>query len=274
MNIKIDKHLNSPTIIAALFDLDGTLLDRDEQIPDEIIKRIKYISKYIPTSIVSGRIFSSVKNYSKILGLSSPQISDNGALIFNPKNDDEIIFSKSINSDICEIIFNLLDTNNFNYFASAKGVEMTHESKFKTNKNVNIVTCFYDDVIDYISKDSYLSKSKNNIKNYYDLLLKENKISLVPSTGSSDEKYLSFMPKNVNKGIAIDYYSEYLNLDKTKIFAIGDGLNDLEMLQNVGFSVAMGNSNPDLFKVSKFLTKNFSDNGTVEALDWIIKGLE
>ena len=261
MNIKIDKHLDPPTITAALFDLDGTLLDRNEQIPDEIIKRIKYISKYIPTSIVSGRIFSSVKNYCRILDLSSLQISDNGALIFNPENDDEIIFSKSINSDICEIIFNLLDSNKFNYFASAKGVEMTQDSKFKTNINVNIITCFYDDVIDYLSKDPYL-------------LINKNKISLVPSTGSSDEKYLSFMPKNVNKGIAIDYYSEYLNLDKSNFFAIGDGLNDLEMLKNVGFSVAMGNSNSDVFKVSKFLTKNFSDNGTVEALDWIIRGLE
>lgn len=257
MNIKIDKHLDTPTITAALFDLDGTLLDREEQIPIEIIERIKYISKYIPTTIASGRIFSSVKYYSSILNLSSPQISDNGAIIFDPKKDDKIIFSRSINSKIVEIIFHLLDSNNFNYFASAKSVEMTHDSKFKTTDDVNIITCFYDDVIKYVSKDKF---------NFI------NKISLVPSTGSSDEKYLSFMPKNVNKGLAIDYYCNYLNLEKSNIFAIGDGLNDLEMLKSVGISVAMGNSNPDLFKVSKFKTKKFSDNGTIEALDWIIKG--
>tara|TARA_B110000438_G_scaffold184844_1_gene176553 strand:+ start:885 stop:1664 length:780 start_codon:yes stop_codon:yes gene_type:complete len=259
LNIKIDKHLETPAITAALFDLDGTLLDRDEQIPAEIIEKIKYISKYIPTTIASGRIFSSVKYYSTILDLSSPQISDNGAIIFDPKKDDKIIFSRSINREICEIIFNLLDSNNFEYFASAKSVEMTHGSKLKTIDNVNIITCFYDDVIKYISKDKF---------NFI------NKISLVPSTGSSDEKYLSFMPKNVNKGLAIDYYCSYLNLDKTKLFAIGDGLNDLEMLKNVGISVAMGNSNPTLFKVSKFKTNNFSNNGTIEALDWIIRGLK
>ena len=259
MNIKIDKHLDTPTITAALFDLDGTLLDREEQIPTEIIEKIKYISEYIPTTIASGRIFSSVKHYSTILDLSSPQISDNGAIIFDPKKNDKIIFSKSINKEISEIILNLLDSNSFNYFASAKSVEMTHDSKFKTIDDVNIITCFYDDVIDYVSENKF------NFKN---------KISLVPSTGSSDEKYLSFMPKDVNKGLAIDFYCKYLNLEKSKIFAIGDGLNDLEMLNGVGISVAMGNSNPDLFKVSKFITKNFSDNGTIEALDWIIRGLK
>ena len=75
MNIKIDKHLKSPKISAALFDLDGTILNQKEEIPEEIVLRIKHISKIVPTSLVSGRIFSSVYEYSKILGLTSPQIS-------------------------------------------------------------------------------------------------------------------------------------------------------------------------------------------------------
>ena len=36
MNIKIDKHLKSPKISAALFDLDGTILNQKEEIPEEI----------------------------------------------------------------------------------------------------------------------------------------------------------------------------------------------------------------------------------------------
>ena len=69
MNIKIDKHLKSPKISAALFDLDGTILNQKEEIPEEIVLRIKHISKIVPTSLVSGRIFSSVYEYSKILGI-------------------------------------------------------------------------------------------------------------------------------------------------------------------------------------------------------------
>ena len=124
--------------------------------------------------------------------------------------------------------------------------------------NVNIITCLYDDIIGYISSNSKIDISK---------------ISLVPSSGSSDEKYLSFMPKDIHKGIAIDEYCSFLNIDKSKIFAIGDGLNDIEMLSSVGYSVAMGNSVPELFQICKFSTKSFIENGTIEALDWIIEGL-
>ena len=81
------------------------------------------------------------------------------------------------------------------------------------------------------------------------------------------------MPKDIHKGIAIDEYCSFLNIDKSKIFAIGDGLNDIEMLSSVGYSVAMGNSVPELFQICKFSTKSFVENGTIEALDWIIEGL-
>ena len=86
-------------------------------------------------------------------------------------------------------------------------------------------------------------------------------------------RYYSFMPKNINKGIAIEEYSSYLGINKSKIFAIGDGLNDIEMLNKVGISVAMGNSDKEVYKASKFYTKSFDENGTILALDWIIEGL-
>ena len=257
MNIKIDNETDSPKISAALFDLDGTILNSQEIIPDDISQRIKHISNFIPTSLISGRIFSSVYDYSKELELSSPQISDNGALIFNPINK-EIIFSRSIDCELERDVFNLLDNNDFYYFASSQGEQINNNSKDKNFENVNIITCLYDDIYKFISSNSLINLSK---------------ISLIPSSGSSNEKYLSFMPKNINKGIAIEEYSSYLGINKSKIFAIGDGLNDIEMLNKVGISVAMGNSDKEVYKASKFYTKSFDENGTILALDWIIEGL-
>ena len=45
------------------------------------------------------------------------------------------------------------------------------------------------------------------------------------------------------------------------------------MLNKVGISVAMGNSDKEVYNASKFYTKSFDDNGTILALDWIIEGL-
>ena len=71
-------------------------------------------------------------------------------------------------------------------------------------------------------------------------------------------------------------FSPRLYLVKTsrdKIFAIGDGMNDIEMLKESGVSVAMGNSVQEVFKVSKYSTKKYIENGTQEVLDWILKGI-
>ena len=110
MNIHINKRLETPKILAALFDLDGTLLDSNEEIPTNIRKKIGMISKLIPVSIVSGRIFSSVLEYSNLLKLQSPQISDNGAIIFDPLQNNKIIFRKSLNQAVAESVFHLLDS--------------------------------------------------------------------------------------------------------------------------------------------------------------------
>jgi HAD superfamily hydrolase (TIGR01484 family) len=234
------------------------LLNEKEEIPKEIIEKIKFISKCIPVSLASGRIFSSVLEYSTLLGLTSPQISDNGAIIFDPQKNNKIIFRESIDCSISTEIFDLLDKNNFYYFASADGETLDRNSIDKANKNVNIITCIHDDVKEYLSISNFLDNSK---------------ISLVLSTGSMDEKYISFMPKNINKSIAIKEYAKVLKLNKSEIFALGDGPNDIEMLDSVGVSVAMGNSVKEVFEVSKFYTDTYKDCGTENVLDWIIKSL-
>ena len=50
-------------------------------------------------------------------------------------------------------------------------------------------------------------------------------------------------------------------------------MNDIEMLKESGVSVAMGNSVQEVFKVSKYSTKKYIENGTQEVLDWILKGI-
>ena len=258
MIIKIDKHLHSPVIKAALFDLDGTILDVEENIPLDISDRIQFISNYIPVSIVSGRIFSEVSKYSTLLKLKSPQISENGAIIFDPLKENKIIYKKYMDQDMTDSIFNVLDSNNVQYFSSSNGKHITHNSRDKTNE-INIITCLELDI----------TKLKN-IKPF----IESDKISIVYSRGSQDQNYLSFTPRGINKGIAIQEYKKILNLKSCEIFAIGDGLNDIEMLKSVGISVAMGNSYEEVFKICNYVTKTFNEEGTIIALDWIIRGIK
>ena len=163
-----------------------------------------------------------------------------------------------MDKDITDSIFHVLDNNNVPYFSSSNGKHITHNSGNKTNE-INIITCLELDI----------TKLKN-IKPF----IESDKISIVYSRGSQDQNYISFTPKGINKSIAIEEYKKLLNLKSSEIFAIGDGLNDIEMLKSVGISVAMGNSYEEVFKVCNYFTKNFNEAGTIIALDWIIKGIK
>ena len=51
------------------------------------------------------------------------------------------------------------------------------------------------------------------------------------------------------------------------VMAIGDGLNDYEILCNVGLAVAMANAVDDLLDVADFVTTSNDEDGAAAALD-------
>jgi hydroxymethylpyrimidine pyrophosphatase-like HAD family hydrolase len=61
---------------------------------------------------------------------------------------------------------------------------------------------------------------------------------------------LDILPPGCSKGIALDRLSIARGIRPTEIMAIGDNLNDLEMLSFAGHPVAMANSAPALLEVA------------------------
>jgi hydroxymethylpyrimidine pyrophosphatase-like HAD family hydrolase len=59
---------------------------------------------------------------------------------------------------------------------------------------------------------------------------------------------------------------EHLGIPFENTYAIGDSANDLTMLKYVNNSIAMGNSNPKLFEIVNFVTKDINDDGIEYAL--------
>lgn len=59
---------------------------------------------------------------------------------------------------------------------------------------------------------------------------------------------------------------EKLGIDMKDVMAFGDGLNDIEMMQAVGFGVAMGNGHPDLKAVADYICPSVEENGVLNGL--------
>lgn len=72
--------------------------------------------------------------------------------------------------------------------------------------------------------------------------------------------------KGITKATGLKQIANYLNIPIEDTIAIGDSLNDLDILQAAGLSICMGNGADECKKVADFTTKHISDDGLAYAL--------
>lgn len=75
------------------------------------------------------------------------------------------------------------------------------------------------------------------------------------------EKAVDVIPKGGGKGAAVHKVLDYFGLTPEDAMAFGDGNNDLEMLQTVGFGVAMGNASQALKACAQAVCGSVEEEG-------------
>lgn len=78
---------------------------------------------------------------------------------------------------------------------------------------------------------------------------------------------LEFVPKNVNKALALNALLEHLSLTPDNLMAFGDEENDIEMIKLAHIGVAMGNAIPKVKAAADFQTLDNVHDGVSEFLE-------
>ena len=81
-----------------------------------------------------------------------------------------------------------------------------------------------------------------------------------------EENVVEFVPKGTSKATGIKWLCGYLNIALEDTFAMGDSVNDIEMLQSVGCGIAMGNATPPVKEISDYVTTDIMKDGVKNAL--------
>lgn len=71
----------------------------------------------------------------------------------------------------------------------------------------------------------------------------------------------------VNKGLGLIRLGEMLGIKREEIMACGDGMNDYEMLREVGFGVAVENAVEEVKKVADYITDTNENEGVAKAIE-------
>ncbi|QCX33905.1 HAD family phosphatase [Caloramator sp. E03] len=270
-------------------DMDGTLLNSKREISDinkSALKKAFDMGVHIV--ITTGRIYLNAEYYSDLIGIKSPIIASNGAII-KEKGSNEFIYKavipKEINLQILEIcnkyklyprfhtitdiyysdsLFNFM--NLMFYFSFALKVKSKDhrvrmhyiKSKRKWHEVFNLKK---EDIV----KCEIYSFDKEKIKNVYDELKKIGSIKVVPGFNS-----LEITRKDVSKGSAIKFLAEKYKIKREEIVAIGDSENDIEMIQYAGFGVAMGNAIKAVKEKANYITTSNDEDGVAKVINEFI----
>lgn len=90
----------------------------------------------------------------------------------------------------------------------------------------------------------------------------------------SEEFFIEVLPKGIHKAVALENMLKVLGIDRSKLVACGDGLNDLTMIEYAGLGVAMANANPKVLEIADYVTASNDEDGIVGLIDklWGIRG--
>lgn len=87
-----------------------------------------------------------------------------------------------------------------------------------------------------------------------------------------DADALDVTPRDGNKCSGIRHVLAHYGIDPSDAAAVGDGLNDVEMLRMVGMGVAMGNACTQTKRVAKYVAPDLEADGLCRAVAKILEG--
>jgi HAD superfamily hydrolase (TIGR01484 family) len=81
------------------------------------------------------------------------------------------------------------------------------------------------------------------------------------------ENRYGFINKNAGKVQAIRALASYLNIGLSNIIAFGDDLNDIEMLEQCGYGIAVSNAVEEVLNVADYVTDSNDEDGVAKFIE-------
>jgi Cof subfamily protein (haloacid dehalogenase superfamily) len=258
-------------------DMDETLLSSDATICQRNINMIKRAAaqgiKFVPCT---GRGYRSVEGVLQTLGLSNEPhqyvIGFNGANITENK-DSTCLYWDSIPFDLASTLYKQLAsyglcthiyTRNDVYIANITA----DEAAFLQGRMAYIGT--NEKTLDFLHQEEI---GKLIIMNTDDAVLAAIRHEMEPllsdiDVSYSSNRYMEFMHKGVTKGIGLQQLAAMLHVPMKETMAIGDNINDIEMLKAAGLSIGVHNLNPAIRQYCDVVTTSDNNGGAVaEAIE-------
>ena len=261
-------------------DLDGTLLNSKKELSEGNLAALKKAAdagwEIVPTT---GRFYGGMPDFIRGLPFVHYAITINGAYVEDLLEGNEIYTAEMPYKQAIDIMKYLNELPVIYDCYMDNDAFMTEALKAKVDEiveNPRIRKMFYDlrkpvpelkeflenrgqDVqkIQFFTKDANLR---------LELLEELPKVFENIAVSSSSPQNIEINQAKATKGLALIALAEYLGLDRSKTIAMGDGLNDISMLEEAGIGIAMANGCDEALDAADWVTSHCDEDGVAKAI--------
>lgn len=243
----------------AVFDIDGTLSVKKDEVPESAIKAIKELQeKGIHCIIATGRGRRAIENMARITGIKN-YVALNGQYVYY---EDEVTYSYRYPKDVTKKVVEICEKMDCYYgLISERGYYIPGvEELLKIHKS-SILTS--DIIIETLEDGEEINQivvfCEKDQHSYFDEL-RDNYVLTTWHSGGFD-----MLVNSRSKAEGIKEIAKELNVDRRDIICFGDGENDIEMLKFAGMGVAMGNASEEVKGAADYITEEVDEDGIYKA---------
>ena len=270
----------SRTIRMIGVDLDGTLLNSEKQLTAytrEVLK--KAIEQEVAVVVATGRPFSGVPDELKHFPGMRYALTANGARILDMQKQ-KVVYENLLSGEIAEKVIDILKRHHAIHEFFVDGVGYMNEDGLK-----NVYAYFEDPhMAEYLQSTRIPVKDVKeklqtmkcevdklqgifrNQKDKQEALEELNTLSGIVVTAAMDNN-LEINKEGTNKGLGLLQLGKSVGISREEIMACGDGGNDVEMLKEVGFAIAMANAYDPVKTAADFVTVSNDEDGVAKAIE-------
>lgn len=252
--------MNIRSYDALVLDVDGTLLDDDDNIPPRTHRALELArAKGVRVMLATGRSSGGVRPVLRALELDTPAVVYNGAAVYGPAEDRLIEKYTLPEAMVLRVLAHAAHTRLLPIVARPDG---QFARPGQTPEERRVLKAFQK--LAEISEDSLPTEGAIRLtllsENHRDSLVLYTEIERVVAEPAymthfplaalaafrdSAVQVVDVQPACAGKAEAFRVLEARYGIPKSRVVCVGDAGNDLPMLLEAGLGVAMGNATPD-----------------------------
>ncbi len=268
-------------ISAICTDIDGTLLDKKRQISARTLDVFAALPSDFPIILASSRMPSAMSHLlEEFKRIDNPLICYNGGFVIRSKiKDYQQVDSTYIATETCREIFQLTEQTKVhvslysgdNWYAPTRDKwtikeEMVTKVKATLDHHHAVIGNWEEN-----KKGAHKVMCMGNadeIQWLYEKLIDNHGSSL--HLYRSKDTYIEIAPKSISKATALRQVLAEHGIPMSEALAFGDNYNDISLIEEVGYGVAVANAREEVKAVAKEITATNIEDGVAKTIERLL----